>query len=633
MASLLNLRNLDLRLNPIMTNKVAPDDGSSLGAEAPVVLNRTVEVDGRSDPRAIVLAALPRLANLNGLRVTSSERIKLRGCYHPSAETVRVCHGPLSPTSRPEDEEDERLDSGPGSDSGTPSLAAVVGGSRRVRSGFEVGQREASGNGRWISRDDVYRVVGDGSPTGVGETIKTHDHVGAGGGVSADVMVAERSEKNGNAWVKNGETGSGPNGDFTLANSRCDRRQQRSGAPLAVCKAETSCFLSMGDTNGSGNGHDDGDDDLAALWRELDAGSLALRRAAVMPKSAPRSESQQELSFSTGSSPPETRDTRLLVAELNASQGDTFREEDTAKPGKLEEHPITVPKEGENTARGVGARHNNESTITRTMLPPYDPSTAAAARALEAFRRSSQRLGLGGVAIMGGVGTAAAPASGGRKESASVEMGVITGVTSGNNAAIVGGNQAGSKAEVVVTATHFCAPSVGVSGSAGEDARVFGSGDVGGLIGANEFPKALTNSTERVSRDKSSPSSLSISAVAVGNYKECGVVKSEAEAGDDGDNAAGVDTMRKGEGRGHEGREIDERFRQREAEFEERWKAREREFDEKWAAREREFEEMRREESKVMIMCVRCCVLFASLFWISQLLTKFQINLARERLS
>lgn len=632
MASLPNLRNLDLRLNPIMTNKVALastllDDGGPLGAEAPALLNRTVEEDGRSDPRAFVLAALPRLANLNGVRVTSSERLKLRGSEtgssdHRPAETVRVCHRPWSPSPRPEDAEAEGLDGGPGSGSGVPSLAAVTGGSRRVRSGFEVGQREASGRGRWISRDDEYRVVDDGSPTGVGMTIKKRDRVGAGGEVSADVMVTERSEKNGDfrdVRVNNGETESGPNGNFTLADSRCGGRQQRSGASPAVCEAETSLVLATGDTNGSGNSHDDGDDDLAALWRELDAGSLALRRAAVMPTSAPRSESQQELSFSAGSSPPATRDTRLLVTELNASQGDMFREENTAKPGKLEEHPVTVPKEGGHAAQGVGAGHTNETTMARTMLQPYDPSTAAAARALEAFRRSSQRLGLGGVAITGGVGTAAVPASGGREEGASGEMGVTTGVTNGNNAAIVRVNQAGSKAGAAVTATHYCAPSIGVFGSAREDARAFASGDGGGLIGAHEVPTASTSSAERISREKSS-----LSAVAVDKCKECGAVKSEAEAGDDGDNAAGVDTMRKGEGREHEGREMDELLRQREADFEERWKAREREFDEKWAAREREFEEMRRKESKVMVLYVRRCVLFANLFWISQLFTKLK---------
>lgn len=51
-------------------------------------------------------------------------------------------------------------------------------------------------------------------------------------------------------------------------------------------------------------------------------------------------------------------------------------------------------------------------------------------------------------------------------------------------------------------------------------------------------------------------------------------------------------------------REMDERWWAREREFTERWAAREREFDARWATREREFDGRRREESKVRRRCV-----------------------------
>ena len=690
LASLPNLRNVDLRLNPIMSLTPLGDgfsgeaSGSSGFHGSP--RRRGVHCALRVDPRALVLSALPRVVNLDGREVTGSERRRLLvgEAVHRVPEAAAGERGRLSSVSR---REAAGAFDGTGS---ARSLSAALEENCPVGSRTDEGKLGGTGGDLRSSSDALlcrqdydYQVKEDVNIVKMRE--KKRDRAGADVGVSADVRGGSGKRSDGvdartGVQVEPGRCRDDARAYEKAGSGRRPRSATRTGVP---------------DVNDDGDGEDD--HDLAALWRELDAGSLVLQRAQPMvsERHSPRDESRDRRrnggavwrdsrSFSQERSSPgpppiqrriKKQDTQLLVTELDAgSRGDPLG--DATGPGRRGEHrfdtkgqlmlvdrkygsmgPVSSRRNddgavgateaffevegiavageekggdgaidsrrvrGETRAlptnrvpsrrdpAGLGTTATTSDEVSSPKLPPpspsktitretstvasssSDPSTSAAARALEAFRQSSQKHGLRGstgarlraVAAWGADGDAE-PYRGGKAGPRSPPKHLPGWAADVAQSVCIAADE---RHDLLSAAREAPATNRMLEKEALDTCDSSGTVLVTSPHAAAPLRSAISRTT---------------TAADTATCKECGAsVKERLRIDAGGDKAAET----AGQGRGRDGEikvlvEEEELWRQREREFTERWNAREREFEGRWKAREREFDERRREESKVI---------------------------------
>ncbi|CAM9141240.1 unnamed protein product, partial [Laminaria digitata] len=306
LARLPNLRNVDLRLNPIMAAPPVGDGGSSgsgssrnagggVGGGIHGVFNKhdatTANASwGRQErgdfvftrePREMVLTALPRLVNLDGQKVEDSERRELRRRSTAATLTITSADrrgeevsiagerrrvegraeeavGNLHTSSWPRHSSDVSYGA---TDAVMPAPHSSAGG-ERARSGFE---REVVGATRSYDGQDIRRVgtaplrgrvAGCYADTGV----RKRDRTGAG--------VSESSgQDQGAPFLRAGPSDSG--GSRAVGVTRCQQRPAsiRRPAVSQVGGVIPGAALVSAD-----------DDDLAALWSELGEGFLEFQQ-------------------------------------------------------------------------------------------------------------------------------------------------------------------------------------------------------------------------------------------------------------------------------------------------------------------------------------------------------------------
>lgn len=237
-------------------------------------------------------------------------------------------------------------------------------------------------------------------------------------------------------------------------------------------------------------------------------------------------------------------------------------------------------------------RSRSQAVVEHTA--PSGTSTAAAARAVEAFRVTSQRLGLLGA---------------GKSEP-------VTAVNSRAGDAVVAacsaqghgdGGDGGTGKHPLHTASLANVPDVKCMGAAGVSAETrqdekrpaphAATAGPSSLLGAGAVAAAVNTSTALVAP----PVAIEAASIAVpesARCKQCGGVEVSTPVGEGCLMSAAAEAAAAAvEARN---RDLEERWGARERDFTSRWAAREKEFDERWTAREREFNKMRREESKVI---------------------------------
>ena len=232
---------------------------------------------------------------------------------------------------------------------------------------------------------------------------------------------------------------------------------------------------------------------------------------------------------------------------------------------------------GTNESLDSGRQPSLPSSLSSSVAAAATATTASvsgAARAVEAFRRSTQRLGLPSTAAANGdrEGDGGSPRDDldADNRGAPFSLGGVSCAIGESSPATVPVNDGLTTAVATTTLVEAAAPSGRPNVAASKPALDASQG------GTARRCTACGGSSVNVARDADgSAIAAGVSVAAAGR-----VFSSACDA-----------------------REMDERWWAREREFTERWAAREREFDARWAARERELDRRRREESKVR----RCC--------------------------
>ena len=269
-------------------------------------------------------------------------------------------------------------------------------------------------------------------------------------------------------------------------------------------------------------------------------------------------------------------------------------------------------------------------------------TTNAAARAVEAFRRSSQRLGLvdasktgsnssatphggGGVAADGCHGSAPGGPATYKADGGVAAEGSARGGPGGS-----GGLGSGSPgppppvealAELNIKRTQESVDGGKQASKDGRGADFIGevSATAGGSSTASTRTAVVSETytstalvvppaTETTVSSKRAVSSETATLLLTGGVPKCEECGAEfgkrylKGPGTTADSACGV-AVASGVASAAGGNELHERWWAREKEFTSRWAEREREFDARWTAREQEFDKRRREESKVWVTC------------------------------
>lgn len=282
--------------------------------------------------------------------------------------------------------------------------------------------------------------------------------------------------------------------------------------------------------------------------------------------------------------------------------------------------------------------------------------SSAAARAVEAFRQSSQRLGLlenrissaRPDATSGGFSSDAVIVDGGEGKGGA---GKGTGVRDVSGGGMIYGS--GGATDKLKQSQPSRGPPVALTQKeehAEEEGEEGGQSTSTLLGGAGSLPvKAAVEASLPAGAESSAapaPTSAGLDTTTTTTcVEQRGVISDTASrqssgrvscSEEDGVGKAGIKERILTGGHGSErmsmgGRELRERWRAREKEFARKWAEREAEFDARWAAREREFDERRHEEAKVMAFSMlggrQRCVCACMRVWVCVFVRAFYVIL------
>lgn len=669
LANLSSLRDLDLRLNPIMMTAATFGGESGRGLSGSMSSGGGAGSRGSSNRRADLLRVLPQLASLNGRRVVEDERLphlhRRRQQHHqgehadnpPRQRRVRQHHpehqpqqqeqqqwrpqGSMVPSARPAMEETPRneandedsaiWDAGLGksstnsrglrervyfaSEAATVVVTAASSQHRHYREQPSSRrtprpQRRSGDDDEEAGEDEFSRVfpaAGEGPPT-VPQHPSNPDEgrvaaaVG-GGNTSPRRLRSSVSPTPQDGDVRRFERFAGIDGGCGAASKegreRAGHRYRQPARLRAALEAEKTGMVAAAvrkkrDRPGAG--------DVGRSKCSLDAGALSGfhrddRRGGGVGGDG---------TVGGGKAPVVhdcIRDPHGPVAGVGR-RGDAaaFYGGQVCLDGRVITPPqaavLASPTAGENDNGGddvatlwleLGTNESLDNSRQPSLPSSLSPSSVAAAttttttvstaaRAVEAFRRSAQRLGLPATAVAAN-GQRGGDDGGNARDDRDIDNHGAPSFPGDMSSAL--GESSLATAPLVDTLTAALATTALVDVAAPSE-RPIAATSKPGLVFSQE------GTTQRCT-------SCGGSGVDVArDADECAIAGGKSEAA-----AAGVAVAGRVFSSACDAREMDDRWWAREREFTARWAAREREFDVRWAAREREFDKRRREESKV----------------------------------